>query len=292
MGLMAAPPGAPPRVARAAAPPRGSAPAALLVDTHAHLTDRRYAGDLDAVLARAGAAGVGAIVVVGYDLPSSRAAVALAGRYATLWAAVGIHPHDAREAPPAALEELAALAARPRVVAIGECGLDFYRDRSPRAAQRRAFAAQLDLAARLSLPVVVHSREAMTETLDTLEGHPLPAGAVLHCFDGTPDDARRAAARGLYLSFAGPLTYRRDPTLRAAAEAAPLERLLVETDCPYLSPAGQRGQRNEPANVRAVAAALARARGLDLPAIARATTANAAALFRTPALAGTAERVA
>jgi TatD DNase family protein len=260
-----------------------------LVDTHAHLTDRRYAGDLAAVLGRARAAGVGAIVVVGYDLASSRAAVDLASRHDHLWAAVGIHPHDARDAGEAALAEIEALAAGPRVVAIGECGLDFYRHLSPPADQERAFAAQLDLAARLDLPVVVHSREAMAETLEILARHPLPAGGVMHCFDGTAADARRAVELGFYLSCAGPLTYRRDPTLAQALAAAPLERLVVETDCPYLSPAGHRGERNEPANVSAVAAALARVRGLDEDAVARATTRNAAALFRTAALAGALE---
>lgn len=268
---------------RAGAP---AAPAVALVDTHAHLTDSRYDGDLEAVLGRAGAAGVTGIVVAGYDLPSSRAAVDLAARSPRIWAAVGIHPHDAAAAGAAALEELAALAAHPRVVAIGECGLDFYRNRSPAADQARAFEAQLGLAARLGLPLIVHSREAMAETLRTLAAHPLPAGGVLHCFDGTAEDAARAVDLGLYLSCAGPLTYRRDPTLARAVAAAPLERLVVETDCPYLSPAGHRGERNEPARVRDVAAALAAVRGADLAAVAGATTRNAARLFRTPALAG------
>ena len=263
-------------------------PAVALVDTHAHLTDRRYGGDLEAVLGRARAAGVVGIVVAGYDLPSSRAGVALAERYPHIWAAVGIHPHDATAASAAALDELEALAAHPRVVAVGECGLDFYRNLAPAADQARAFRAQLDLAARLGLPVIVHSREAMAETLQTLSATTLPAGGVLHCFDGTAGDARRAVELGFYLSCAGPLTYRRDPTLARAVAAAPLERLVVETDCPYLSPAGHRGERNEPARVRDVAAALATVRGSDLAAVAAATTASAAALFRTPALAGTA----
>lgn len=269
-----------------------AAPSAPLVDTHVHLTDRRYAGDLDAVLARARAAEVQGMVVVGYDLPSSRAAVGLASRYPELWAAVGIHPHDARNASPAALADLESMAGSPKVVAIGECGLDFYRDLSPRDAQRAAFLAQLGMAQRLRLPVVVHSREAMPETLELLMKQSLPYGGVMHCFDGTIDDGRRAIDLGLYLSAAGPLTYRRDPTLAQALAAAPLERLVVETDCPYLSPQRHRGERNEPAHVREVAVALARVRGLELVEVAAATTANAARLFRTPALAGAAAPVA
>lgn len=225
------------------------------------------------------------MVVVGYDLPSSREAVGLALRYPELWAAVGIHPHGARNASPAALADLESLAGDSKVVAIGECGLDFYRDLSPWDAQREAFAAQLDLARRLRRPVIVHSREAMPVTLELLMLQALPAGGVMHCFDGTIDDGQRAIDLGLYLSAAGPLTYRRDPTLAQALAAAPLERLVVETDCPYLSPHGHRGERNEPAHVRAVAVALARARGVALTEIAAATTANAARLFRTPALA-------
>ncbi len=224
------------------------------------------------------------MVVVGYDLPSSREAVDLAARYTGLWAAVGIHPHDARHATTDALAELEALAGRPKVVALGECGLDFYRDLSPRDAQREAFEAQLVLAQRLRLPVIVHSREAMALTLEILAEHVLPGGGVMHCFDGTADDGRRAVDLGLFLSCAGPLTYRRDPSLAQALAAAPLERLVVETDCPYLSPLGHRGERNEPAHVRSVAAALARSRGLELTEVVATTTANARRLFRTPAL--------
>jgi TatD DNase family protein len=262
-----------------------AAPAAPLVDTHAHLSDRRFARDLPDVLARAAASGVGACVVVGYDLDSSRAAVHLAHQHEGLWAAVGIHPHHANSVDGRSLAALRELAALPKVVALGECGLDFYRNLSPPDAQRRAFWAQLDLAAELDLPVVVHSRNAMAETLATLEGRTPPVHGVLHCFDGDRAAAARAAALGLYLSCAGPLTYRRDPTLAEALAAAPLGRLVLETDCPYLSPAGHRGERNEPAHVRLVAEALARLRREPLAAVARRTTENAAALFRTPALA-------
>lgn len=277
---MAAPPVAP-----------SEAPLVPLVDTHAHLNDRRFSHDLRDVLARAAIAGVGAMVVVGYDLDSSREAVRLASSYEQLWAAVGIHPHDARHATDDALAELRRLAAAPKVVALGECGLDFYRDLSPRDQQRRAFVAQLRLAAELRLPVVVHSREAMAETLDIMarEGATAAPSAgptgVMHCFDGTAHDAERAVELGLAISCAGPLTYRKDDTLARAIAAVPVDRVVVETDCPYLGPAGHRGERNEPAHVRIVAEAAARVRGESPAVLAAQTTANAAALFRTRALA-------
>lgn len=263
----------------------GELPGAPLIDTHAHLTDRRFVDDLEAVLARAAANGIGAMVVVGYDLDSSRAAVRLAQHDEHLWAAVGIHPHHALEVSSEALAALEALARLPRVVAIGECGLDFYRDLVPRPAQQEAFDAQLALAARVSLPVVIHSRQAMQQTLATLTGCTLRAAGVMHCFDGTTADARRVVELGLYLSCAGPLTYRRDPMLAQAVAAMPLERLVLETDCPYLSPQGYRGQRNEPAHLRVIADALAGIRGQPMDVVARQTSHNAAALFRTPELA-------
>ena len=250
-----------------------------LVDTHAHLTDRRFARDVDETLDRARAAGVVACVVVGYDLASSAAAVALAGQHGDVWAAVGLHPHHAKDATPALLAELERLSHAPRVVAIGECGLDYYRTLSPAAEQRAALEAQLDLARRRELPVVIHSRDAMDETLDTLARQALPRGGVMHCFDATAAEADRTCALGFYVSFAGPITYRKDGTLREAAAKSPAERLLVETDCPYLAPGAHRGERNEPAYVRQTAEAVARARGVGFGEMARQTTANAQRLF-------------
>jgi TatD DNase family protein len=267
-----------------AAPPEApcEAVATRLVETHAHLTDPRFAGDLDTVLQRAEQAGVVAIVVVGYDVASSAGAVALAERHPQIWAAVGLHPHNARSFDQQALTRLERLLDSPRTVAVGECGLDYYRNLSTPDQQRRAFAAQLDLAAARRLPVIVHSREAMAETLATLAGHDLPRGGVLHCFDGDVRAAQRAVDLGLHVSAAGPLTYRRDQTLARALAAVPAERLVVETDCPYLSPAGHRGERNEPAHVRLVAGALAQLRGATLAALAAQTTRNAESLFRLP----------
>jgi TatD DNase family protein len=268
------------------------APRLPLVDTHAHLNDRRFMADVDAVVARARAAGVGAMVVVGYDLPTSRRAVALAQQYPCLWATVGLHPHYASACSPSILSELAALAQEPRVVAIGECGLDYYRNLSPRSQQVQAFEAQLSLANRLGLPVVVHSRQAMSETLQTLSRTPPAAGGVLHCFDGALRDAEQAMDLGLFISCAGNITYRPGPELIRALESVPAGRVVIETDCPWLSPQGHRGERNEPAHLALVAQALAQIRRVDARALAAQTSENAARLFRTPEIATLAYAVA
>ena len=279
--------------------PQMGAALAPLVDTHVHLTDRRYAGDLEAVLDRARAAGVIRMVVVGYDLASSEASIGLAARYPDVWAAVGIHPHNARDASESALSRLDELSQTPRVVAIGECGLDFYRNLSPAATQRQAFRAQLEIAARRDLPVIIHSRDAMPDTLSILEERRSPAArssmgsidatdaagvkGVMHCFDGTREDAARVIALGLHISCAGTLTYRKDQTLAQAIASVPEDRLVVETDCPYLTPEGHRGERNEPAHVQLVAQAAARVRGVGFEQMARQTTHNALRLFGLPA---------
>lgn len=268
------------------APPAApcEAPITPLIDTHAHLSDRRFHGDVPAVLARARAAGLIAMMIVGYDLDSSRRAVQLAERSDDLWAVIGVHPHHADDFSTAAGTELRALAASDKVMAIGECGLDYYRNLASSEAQRKAFASQLDLAAELGLPIVIHSREAMEETLATLAGVQglVERGGVLHCFDGTAEDARQAVLLGLHVSCAGPITYRKDPTLAQAIAQVPPDRLVVETDCPYLSPAGHRGERNEPAHVRLVAEAVARVRSRSIADTARETSVAAAALFRLP----------
>jgi TatD DNase family protein len=250
-----------------------------LVDTHAHLMDAAYAPDLAEVLDRARGVGVRAFVVVGYDLESSEAAIALASRHPDVWATVGIHPNRADVATDAALARIERMAGAPRVVAIGECGLDFYRDRTTPDEQRGAFRAQLAIAAAVSRPIVVHSREAMAETLQLLTEAAPAHGGVMHCFDGTAADASAAVAAGLCISVAGPITYRKDPTLAEAIASVPLSRLLIETDCPYLGPIGFRGQRNEPSRVALVAEAVARVRGATLEQIGAATTKTACTLF-------------
>jgi len=248
-----------------------------LTDTHAHLDFPQFDGDREEVIERALAAGVRRIINVGADLASSRRAVALAEAHPPIYAAVGVHPHDAKTLTDEALAELLGLARHPKVVAIGEIGLDFYRDLSPREAQRQAFERQLALARELGLPVIVHDRNAHAEVMDVLRRRGLRG--VLHCFSGDPEMARQAIEMGFYISVAGPATFKNAKRLPEIVRQLPLERLLIETDCPYLAPHPHRGRRNEPAYVRLVAEAVADIKGLPLEEVARVTTANARALF-------------
>ena len=252
-----------------------------LFDTHAHLHFPEFAGDLDAVLARARAAGVRRMVTIGTDVATSRAAAALAAREPDVWAAVGIHPHEAADADEAALTEIERLASAPRVVAIGETGLDFFRDRSPREAQTRAFTAQVALARRLGKPVLVHCRDAHAETLALLaaDGR-LERGGIMHCFSGDVALARRCIELGLLVSLAGPVTYPKPGALPDVARAIPADRLVVETDCPFLPPQPYRGKRNEPAYLAITAARVAELRGEALADLAGRMSENARALFR------------
>jgi len=252
-----------------------------LFDTHAHLHFPEFAGDLAAVLARARAAGVRRMVTIGTDVATSRAAAALAAREPDVWAAVGIHPHEAADADETALAEIERLASAPRVVAIGETGLDFFRDRSPREAQARAFSAQVALARRLDKPVLVHCRDAHAETLALLAADgPLERGGIMHCFSGDVALARRCIELGLLVSLAGPVTYPKPGALPDVARAIPADRLVVETDCPFLPPQPYRGKRNEPAYLAITAARVAELRGEPLADLAGRMSENARALFR------------
>lgn len=258
-----------------------------LVDTHAHLDSSRYDRDRAAVISRALDAGVTQMITIGGSLEASRRAVALAQEYPFLYAAVGIHPHNAVDLNGAVLAELRQLAQQPKVVAVGEIGLDFFRDLSPRDVQRRAFQAQLAWAARLGRPVVIHDRDAHQEVVDILadwaagQAHSPLAGrlGVLHTFSGDLSMAERAIELGFYLSIAGPVTYQNARDLPEVVRSVPLERLMVETDCPWLAPHPHRGKRNEPAYVRLVAEQIAALRGIELATVAQVTTANARRLF-------------
>jgi TatD DNase family protein len=252
----------------------------MLVDTHCHLNHPQFADDTPAVIAHAEAAGVTRMIVVGYDMPSSEQAVQFAEQLAPIYAAVAVHPHDSKDYDAAAEARLRALAARPKVVAIGEIGLDYHYDFSPRRAQRAAFRAQLALAREAGLPVIIHCREAYADVLDVLEeARAGESGGVMHCWAGTRTEAKRALELGLYLGFGGVLTFKNAEETRTIAAAAPLDRLLVETDAPYLAPVPFRGKRNEPAFTRLAAENLAELRGLTLEEIAAITTANARRLF-------------
>jgi len=252
----------------------------LLIDTHAHLNDGRFRHDLPAVLQRADAAGVKAIINVGFNLDSSRSCVKLAGRHAPVYAAVGFHPHEARDFSREALAQLRTLATSEKAVAIGEIGLDYYYNHSPAADQRTAFALQLRLARDLNLPVIIHDRDAHREVLAILLEEGLPAaGGVMHCFSGDVDFALQCLEIGLYLSLAGPVTFKQAGPLAEVARQVPQDKLLVETDAPYLAPAPFRGQRNEPAYVAAIVQRIAALRGEDSEKVALATAENARRLF-------------
>jgi TatD DNase family protein len=255
----------------------------ILVDTHAHLDSTQLVGDLEEVVSRAHAAHVGAIITVGTDLASSRAAVELAEMHPGIFAAVGIHPHEAAHAGSLELAELARLSEHPQVVAIGEMGLDFYRNLSPPERQRQTFVAQLELAREVDKPVIIHDREAHVQVLAILKERGTTWRGVLHCFSGDYPMAMEAMEMGFHISVAGPVTFQNAQRLQALVRELPLDRLLVETDCPYLAPHPHRGQRNEPAYVRLVAAKIAELKGLSLAIVANATTDSARQLFGLPA---------
>ncbi len=251
-----------------------------LADSHAHLDLEELASEQTAVLGRARDAGVCLIVNVATGMGDARQVPHTARQHPGVYAALGVHPHGAAALTEANLEALAQLAADPKVVAIGEIGLDFYRLRSPEAVQQDSFRRQLDLAVHLKLPVVVHTREATPVTRQILgEYRGRLAGGVMHCFGGTLAEARDFLNLGFYLSFSGVLTYPKAGDLREVARQAPLDRILVETDCPYLPPQPWRGQRNEPAYVAATAQVLAECRGLPLEEVAAHTWRNTLRAF-------------
>ena len=266
-----------------------------LVDTHAHLTDERFRDDLDAVVQRAAGAGVGAIVTLATSLEDCEAALKLAERFPSVYAAVGVHPHSAPVSPADVTDALAEFAKHPKVVAIGEAGMDYHYlpgrtqqrpdlDAPTKASQRRVFTQQLELAARLDKPIVIHLRECAADMLELVAPYRGRLRGVFHCFSEDAGVARRVLELGFHVSFSGMLTFKKNTVLREMAAQLPPERVMVETDCPYMSPEPHRSQRCEPALVVHTAAALAAARGVSGETVARQTTENAARLFG-PALA-------
>lgn len=255
-----------------------------LIDTHCHLTFEPLDADVDAAVERSRQAGVTGWVTVGTSLVDSKAVVELAGRHDRMVAAVGIHPHDAKDADDAALAELERIAQDPNVVAIGETGLDYHYNFSKQPDQQRVFAAHLEIAKRLDLPVIIHSRNAFDETMEILERHDDGLkGVVFHCYGGTAEQAERLIAKGYYISFTGVVTFKNASQTREAAQAVPLDRLMVETDCPYMSPEPVRSQKpNEPALMVHTAAFLANLKGVDPDEFALATTHNAKRFFNLP----------
>ena len=253
-----------------------------LIDTHCHLTFQPLSEDVPGVVERSRAVGVASWITIGTLLEDSRRAVELAGRYENMYAAVGIHPHDAQSADLRALEELKQVARQEKVVAIGETGLDFHYNFSKQPDQKRVFEAHLDIARELGLPVVIHSRNAFDETMEILDrcGEGL-AGVVFHCFSGSADQARMVLDKGYFVSFTGVITFKNAETTRDAARIVPLDRLMIETDCPYMSPEPVRSRKpNEPALMIHTARFLAQLKGVSLEDLAAATTRTAVGFFR------------
>jgi TatD DNase family protein len=245
------------------------------VDSHCHLDDEKFAGDRDAVIERALAAGVERMMAIGTgDGPADlETAVRLADQYECFYATVGVHPHDAVKATEETFHRLRDLLSHPKVLALGEIGLDYHYDFSPRDIQRTVFVRQLELARDAGKPIVIHTREAWTETMETLREHYIGSG-IFHCFTGSPVEAQEGLNFGFHLSFGGVLTFPKAELVREAARIAPLDKLLVETDAPYLAPVPHRGKRNEPAFLVETAGKLAEVRGIPLEELAAVTTKN------------------
>jgi TatD DNase family protein len=255
-----------------------------LIDTHCHLTFDDLVADIEAVLARSQQAGVTGWITVGTDMEQNRKTIELAERHENMYAAIGIHPHDAKNVTAGTITELKKLAQNEKVVAIGEMGLDFHYDFSPRQDQRRAFAQQLKIAAELGLPVIIHCREAFDETMEILEQYGRSVKRVVfHCFGGSADQAKIVLDRGFYISFTGVVTFKNAEPVRQAAKIVPLAKLMVESDCPYMSPEPMRKQKiNEPAFMLHTAKCLAELKGMDLGDFAEEVTATSRAFFGLP----------
>ena len=252
----------------------------MLVDTHAHLQWQVFDKDLEKVLDRARKADVNCIINIGYDLSGSKKAIKLAERYEGLCATVGFHPHNANQLNENVLNELRKLSAHPNVVAIGEIGLDYYRNLSPRKVQLKAFEAQLALAEEVGLPVVIHDRDAHADTLKMLSKFKGRIKGVMHCFSGSKEMADQCIKSNYYISFAGPVTFRNAYRLQAIAKKIDLDRILLETDSPWLAPQKERGKRNEPAFLIHIAEKIAELQGTSLDKLAETTANNAKRIFR------------
>jgi len=255
-----------------------------LIDTHCHLTFEQLADDVENVLARSRAGGVTGWITIGTDPQHNRKAIELTGKFENMYAAIGIHPHDAKDMTADTLTELKELAQSEKVVAIGETGLDFHYNFSNQPDQKRAFAQQLTIARELNLPVIVHCREAFDETMDILEQFgPGVTPVVFHCFSGSAEQAKIVLDKGFYISFTGVVTFKNAEATRQAAGIVPADRLMLETDCPYMSPEPMRKQKvNEPALMVHTAKYLAKLKQMDLADFAQAVTATSRAFFALP----------
>jgi TatD DNase family protein len=254
-----------------------------LVDSHAHLELEPLVKDPEGAVRRAAAVGVTAIITVGIDIEDAEVALEIADRLDNVFASVGFHPHNAKDVQDNGLAKMEQLASRPKVKGYGEIGLDFFRNLSPQDCQLRVFSEQLELAKKLKKPVVIHLRDAYRQGLDMLEqAAPFPAGGVIHCFSGDWADAERALGLGFYVSIPGTVTFKQKDDLRSIVSRLPEDRILLETDCPFLAPVPLRGKTNEPAYVVHTAKKVAEVRGVSFEDVAATTSSNAARLFDLP----------
>jgi len=252
----------------------------MLFDTHVHLNAHQYSEDFEEVIERAQEAGVSSMVVVGFDEETIQKAMALTERYDFIYAAVGWHPVDAIDMTDEHLQWLEELAAHPKVVALGEMGLDYHWDKSPKDVQKEVFRKQIRLAKKVKLPIIIHNREASADIVAILqEEDAQEVGGIMHCFSGSVEIAEQCLAMNFYLSFGGPVTFKNAKKPKEVVKHVPLDRLLIETDCPYLTPHPFRGKRNEPAYVKYVAEEIAKLKEIDYEQLAKITTENAKKLF-------------
>lgn len=252
----------------------------MLIDSHVHLDDRRFDKDRDYIIRTLEESGVDLVINPGADISSSIKAVSLAEKYPNIYAAVGVHPHDAKTMDENTIELLRSFTNREKVIAIGEIGLDYHYDNSPRDIQRKRFKEQLDLAKEVGLPVIIHSRDAAGDTFNMLkEAQDGTLKGVLHCYSGSVEMALEYVKLGFYISLAGPVTFKNAKVSREVAKVVPIDRLLIETDAPYLTPEPYRGKRNEPIYVRYVAGTIAELRGMTFEEVALKTAENTKRLF-------------
>jgi TatD DNase family protein len=252
----------------------------MLFDTHVHLNAEQFNEDLEEVISRAKEAGVGKMVVVGFDRPTIEKAMELVEHYDFLYASVGWHPVDAIDMTDEDLAWIEELSSHPKVVALGEMGLDYHWDKSPKDVQKEVFRKQIHLAKKVKLPIIIHNREATQDIVDILrEEGAEEVGGIMHCFSGSPEIAQECVDMNFYISLGGPVTFKNAKKPKEVAKEIPLERLLIETDCPYLAPHPNRGKRNEPAYVKLVAEQIAELKGISLEEVEKITTENANKLF-------------
>ena len=253
----------------------------MLFDSHAHLDDNKFSADREEVIEKIKASGVEYVVNIGDDISSSRRSVILAKRHPFIYATVGVHPHNVESMTEADIEELKLLASEEKVVAIGEIGLDYYYDNSPRDLQKKWFKRQIEMALELSLPIAIHNRDSNEDCMQILRGYDIKKiGGIMHCYSGSSEMAKELVKMGLCVSFAGPVTFKNNRRGVETVKEIPIEHILIETDCPYLAPEPKRGTRNDSSNVRYVAEKIAEIKGMTFEEVAKITCDNAKRVYK------------